>query len=93
MEYRGRNLDFTQAAVLVVGDVMLDSYYFGKVERISPEAPVPVIHVTEQKQAPGGAANVSNNTNRLNARSYLLGVAGNDESRKTLVESLKIPCQ
>ena len=59
--------------VLVVGDVMLDKYYYGEVTRISPEAPVPVTHVTSQKETLGGAANVAHNLARLGCQ---IGIAG-----------------
>lgn len=71
-------------AVLVVGDVMLDRYYYGEVKRISPEAPVPVTRVTEERSALGGAANVANNLALLGAKVLLAGVAGQDESRRHL---------
>ncbi len=67
------------ARVLVVGDVMLDRYWFGDVERISPEAPVPVVHVTRQEDRLGGAANVAKNAAALGAQVGLLSVVGHDE--------------
>ncbi len=67
------------ARVLVVGDVMLDRYWFGDVERISPEAPVPVVRVTRQEDRLGGAANVAKNAAALGARVGLLSVVGDDE--------------
>lgn len=67
------------ARVLVVGDVMLDRYWFGEVERISPEAPVPVVHVTRQEDRLGGAANVAKNAAALGAQVGLLSVVGRDE--------------
>ncbi len=70
--------------VLVVGDAMLDRYYFGEVKRISPEAPVPVTRVTEEHSTLGGAANVANNLALLGAKVLLAGVAGQDESRRHL---------
>ena len=57
--------DFSRARVLVVGDVMLDRYWFGDVSRISPEAPVPVVHVKRTEERPGGAANVARNISAL----------------------------
>jgi len=73
--------------VLVVGDVMLDRYWFGDVERISPEAPVPVVRITRHEERPGGAANVARNAAALGARTTLLSVTGADEAGATL-ESL-----
>ncbi len=64
--------------ILVVGDVMLDQYLWGKVSRISPEAPVPVVEVTEESFFPGGAANVARNLRALGAQVCLLGVVGED---------------
>lgn len=65
--------------VLVVGDVMLDRYWFGEVERISPEAPVPVVHVARREDRLGGAANVARNIVALGAQATLVGVIGQDE--------------
>ena len=62
---RGRVPDTRKARVLVVGDVMLDRYWFGDVSRISPEAPVPVVHVSRTEERPGGAANVARNAASL----------------------------
>ena len=64
--------------VVVVGDVMLDLFVFGSVNRISPEAPVPVVLVTEEKQRLGGAANVALNVRALGGRAALVGVVGDD---------------
>jgi len=66
--------------VLVVGDVMLDRYWFGTVERISPEAPVPVVRIERSEERPGGAANVARNAAALGARTRLLCVVGDDEA-------------
>ncbi|MEO0576911.1 MAG: PfkB family carbohydrate kinase, partial [Pseudomonadota bacterium] len=68
--------DFSQARVLVVGDVMLDQYWFGATGRISPEAPVPVVHVNRDEERPGGAANVAVNLASLGSQVHLIGVAG-----------------
>lgn len=64
--------------VLVVGDVMLDEYWFGNVQRISPEAPVPIVHISRSDERPGGAANVARNIVSLGARAALLSVVGAD---------------
>jgi len=74
--------------VLVVGDVMLDRYYFGEVSRISPEAPVPVNRVLREKETPGGAANVAHNLARLGCKVFLAAVTGEDEHRTRLVNIL-----
>jgi D-glycero-beta-D-manno-heptose-7-phosphate kinase len=76
--------DFKRARVLVVGDVMLDRYWFGDVSRISPEAPVPVVRVERSEERPGGAANVARNIAALGAGAALLSVVGNDEAGKSL---------
>jgi rfaE bifunctional protein kinase chain/domain len=72
------------ARVLVVGDVMLDRYWFGEVSRISPEAPVPVVKVERTEERPGGAANVARNCAALGARASLLSVVGADEAGQAL---------
>ncbi len=71
---------FDKAKVLVVGDVMLDRYWFGDVTRISPEAPVPVLKVSKVEERPGGAANVARNIASLGAHCTLLSVVGADEA-------------
>lgn len=70
--------DFSRAGVIVVGDVMLDRYLFGGTSRISPEAPVPVVHVRQSEDRAGGAANVAVNLARLGVKTTLLGVVGDD---------------
>jgi rfaE bifunctional protein kinase chain/domain len=70
--------------VLVVGDVMLDRYWFGDVERISPEAPVPVVRIDRTEERLGGAANVARNMTALGARAGLLTVVGGDESGRAI---------
>jgi rfaE bifunctional protein kinase chain/domain len=80
--------DTSQARVLVVGDVMLDRYWFGEVSRISPEAPVPVVKVERMEERPGGAANVARNCAALGARVTLLSVVGADEAGQTLARLL-----
>jgi len=72
-------VDFSGCRVLVVGDVMLDRYWFGDVSRISPEAPVPIVRVTRSDERLGGAANVALNLAALGARAALIGVVGDDE--------------
>ena len=73
-----------RACVLVVGDAMLDRYWFGAVDRISPEAPVPVVRVTREEERLGGAANVALNVKTLGAQATLLTVVGEDEPARTL---------
>ena len=80
---------FARARVLVVGDVMLDRYWFGNVARISPEAPVPVVHVQRSEERPGGAANVARNAAALGAHVTLLSVVGRDEAGAQLAKLLK----
>ena len=72
--------DLSAARLLVVGDVMLDRYWFGDVSRISPEAPVPVVKVEKSEERPGGAANVARNAAALGAQVSLLSVVGDDEA-------------
>jgi rfaE bifunctional protein kinase chain/domain len=67
------------ARILVVGDMMLDRYWFGDVDRISPEAPVPVVQIKRQDERLGGAANVARNVAALGAQAAMLGVIGDDE--------------
>ncbi len=73
-----------QARVLVVGDVMLDRYWYGAVDRISPEAPVPVVRITREEERCGGAANVAFNAATLGAQASLLTVVGDDEASHKL---------
>ena len=70
--------------MLVVGDVMLDRYWYGNVERISPEAPVPVVRITREEERQGGAANVAYNVVSLGAKASLLSVVGDDEASRKL---------
>ena len=79
----------SRARVLVVGDAMLDRYFFGDVERISPEAPVPVVRVTREEARLGGAANVALNVKSLGAHVTLITVVGNDEPAVRLQGLLK----
>lgn len=74
--------------ILVIGDVMLDHYIWGEVTRISPEAPVPVIHVMRESHTAGGAANVALNLAALGGQASLIGAFGNDEAGKNLVQIL-----
>ena len=76
--------DFSSTRVVVAGDVMLDRYLFGATGRISPEAPVPVVHVQETDDRPGGAANVAVNLASLGVSTGLLGVTGDDDAAAAL---------
>ncbi len=80
---------FKDKKILVLGDVMLDKYIWGDVNRISPEAPVQIVNVSRESYAPGGAANVANNIAALGASSIIVGVVGNDRTRDTLSNELK----
>lgn len=81
---------FSDVKVLVVGDVMLDQYWFGSVDRVSPEAPVPVLSVKQTEMRAGGAANVAHNLQALGAQTQLLSIVGDDEAGRdihSLIES------
>ncbi|MCX7970211.1 MAG: D-glycero-beta-D-manno-heptose-7-phosphate kinase [Negativicutes bacterium] len=79
----------TEVDVAVLGDIMLDRYLFGAVERISPEAPVPITRVTGKRDTLGGAANVAHNLSRLGCRVRLLGLVGDDENWPRLRQLLE----
>lgn len=79
----------SQVRLLVVGDVMLDRYWFGEVNRISPEAPVPVVKVERQEERLGGAANVARNAASLGAVTAILSVVGDDDAGRTLARLLE----
>jgi rfaE bifunctional protein kinase chain/domain len=81
--------NLSAAHLLVVGDVMLDRYWFGDVSRISPEAPVPVARITRTEERPGGAANVARNAAAIGARVDLLAVVGDDEAGTMLARLLE----
>jgi len=80
---------FSNENLLVIGDIMLDVYYWGKAERISPEAPVPIVDVTSKKSNPGGAANVALNIAELGGKVSLMGVVGNDSTGAILTKQFK----
>ncbi len=88
---RTRNIlsSFHKAKVLVVGDLILDEFIWGKVSRISPEAPVPVVWVDHENFMPGGASNVANNIRSLGGEVYLAGVVGDDSRGEILTNLLK----
>lgn len=81
--------NFADVKVLVVGDVMLDRYWWGRVGRISPEAPVPVVSLERTSLIAGGAANVAANVAGLGAKPFLFGITGKDEGAKLLPEVLQ----
>ncbi len=76
--------DIQKVRIAVIGDVMLDSYFYGEVKRISPEAPVPVNRIKKVESVLGGAANVAANLARLECQVFIGGVTGNDENRRVL---------
>ena len=80
---------FTECNLAVLGDVMLDEFYWGKVERISPEAPVPVVQIKKETWRLGGAANVASNLLALGANAHILGVIGDDGAGRRLQEALE----
>ena len=80
---------FHQARILVIGDLILDEYIWGDVQRISPEAPVPVVWANRRTFVPGGAANVANNISALDGKVWLLGVTGSDKNSAILRSELK----
>jgi len=81
--------NFTQAKIIVIGDVMLDRYWSGQASRISPEAPVPVVRVNNHEDRVGGAANVALNIARLGGHVTLLGVVGDDTEGALLKHMLE----
>ena len=87
--------DYSTSGVLIIGDVMLDRYWYGPTGRISPEAPVPVVKVEENEERPGGAANVAMNIAALGGHASIIGLVGEDEPAGVLAEtldSLKVNC-
>ena len=80
---------FPQARILVLGDLILDEYIWGNVQRISPEAPVPVVWAKQRSYVLGGAANVANNIRSLGAQVWLCGVVGRDENSEIFLSQLK----
>ncbi len=87
--------DFSSARVLVVGDLMLDRYWYGGTSRISPEAPVPVVHVKQNEERVGGAGNVALNIAAMGASASVLGICGNDpaaDSLENMLQSAGVKC-
>src|SRR5450631_1671261 len=81
--------EFSKTIVLCVGDVMLDRFITGEVKRISPESPVPVLHIGHTKNVPGGAANVGRNVHSLGGSCILVGVVGDDPAGQQITELLR----
>ena len=82
--------NFKKASVLVIGDLVMDHFVWGKVRRISPEAPVPVVEVSSESFMLGGAANVVNNIHSLGGKVLVCGVVGRDEMGKKLIHELRL---
>lgn len=80
---------FSGRSIAVLGDVMLDEFCWGKVDRISPEAPVPVVQVKKETWRPGGAANVATNLVAMGAKAHIFGIIGDDGSGRRLTETLQ----
>ncbi|WP_273526292.1 D-glycero-beta-D-manno-heptose-7-phosphate kinase [Pseudomonas sp.] len=80
---------FSRCSLAVLGDVMLDEFCWGKVDRISPEAPVPIVQVKTETWRPGGAANVASNLVTLGAKAHIFGIIGDDGAGRRLTEELQ----
>src|ERR1700690_2674506 len=87
--FRALLAGFAERRILVIGDLMLDEYIWGKVSRISPEAPVPVVNVTGETYYPGGAANVVRNVREFTRAVSVMGLVGTDGPGRRLVELLE----
>ncbi|MBN1823585.1 MAG: D-glycero-beta-D-manno-heptose-7-phosphate kinase [Endomicrobiales bacterium] len=81
--------NFSRQRILVIGDLMMDKFIWGRVSRISPEAPVPVVEITRESQAFGGAGNVANNIISLGGRALIVGVVGDDFNAEQLRKQFK----
>lgn len=80
---------FNSVRIAVIGDMMLDEYLIGKVNRISPEAPVPIVNIEEERFVLGGASNVVNNLTSLEAKVFVYGVIGNDANGEKFIKELE----
>jgi len=80
---------FKNQKIAVIGDLILDKYIYGEVDRISPEAPVPIVRVMKEKYVPGGAANVAANITTLGGKPYLFGIVGNDQYKDILFHKIE----
>lgn len=89
MEYKKIFNQFNDLNILIIGDIMIDSYMWGKVERISPEAPVPIATISKTEDRLGGAANVALNIRAMGANPILCSVVGSDPKSKTLISLMK----
>ncbi len=83
------NKKFSSTGILIIGDLMIDRYIWGNVERISPEAPVPVVEVSKESLLLGGSANVAHNISSLGGRVFITGMVGNDEMGAVLKKNLQ----
>src|ERR1700731_1525573 len=81
--------EFSTKRVLVIGDLMLDEFVWGRVSRISPEAPVPVVEVLRESYYPGGAANVARNVRECGTEAYVMGLVGADDASARLRQILE----
>ena len=81
--------NFSNQKIAVIGDLILDKYVYGEVDRISPEAPVPIVRVLKEKYVPGGAANVAANISTLGGKPFLFGIVGNDQYKDILFNKIK----
>ncbi len=88
MTFRKIFSEFKNNKILVIGDLILDRYIWGKVNRISPEAPVPIVEVTDENFLLGGASNVANNIVSLGGHATIVGVAGNDRAGEVMLRML-----
>ena len=84
LDIRAISKDYSKKHILVIGDIILDAYVYGKVDRISQEAPVPIVLIDQKEFKPGGAANVALNLAGLGARVTLMGIVGKDENHEHL---------
>ncbi|MDR2457179.1 MAG: PfkB family carbohydrate kinase, partial [Clostridiales Family XIII bacterium] len=79
---------FKKQTILVIGDTMIDKFIWGKVKRISPEAPVPVVEVSKETEVLGAAANVASNITALGAKAFIVSATGEDTTGNALIEML-----
>src|SRR5215210_2117544 len=89
LDFEKRLASITQQTILCVGDLMLDEFVYGEVGRISPEAPAPVLAVTRNEVAVGGAGNVARNIASLGARCIFVGLVGEDEAGREVIARLQ----
>jgi len=84
LDFNALSKEYTQKNILVIGDILLDAYIYGNIDRISQEAPVPIVAINDKDYKPGGAANVALNLNGLGAKVTLIGIAGEDSNSRKL---------